>query len=46
MRSFFGGDAFLLTLLTHSRAVPMVRQLGPREGSIGDFLVGPAFLGG
>jgi hypothetical protein len=43
--SFLGGDVFLLSLLTHFGAVPMVRRLGSREGSVGGFLVGLAFLG-
>jgi hypothetical protein len=32
MRSFLGGDIFLLSLLAHSGAVLMARELGPREG--------------
>jgi hypothetical protein len=44
-RSFLGGDVFLPSLLTHSRVVPTARWSGPREGSIGGFLVWPAFLG-
>jgi hypothetical protein len=43
---FLGGDVFLLSLLGHSGAVPMVRRLSPREGSICGFLVGLAFHGG
>jgi hypothetical protein len=46
MRSLHRGDVFLLNLLAYSGVVPTVRRSGPREGSIGDFLVGLAFHGG
>jgi hypothetical protein len=44
--SFLGGDVVLFSLRTHSGVVPTARQLGPQEGFVGGFLVGPTFLGG
>jgi hypothetical protein len=44
--SFLGGDVFLLSLLAHSGVVTEAGWLGPREGSVCGFLMGPAFLGG
>jgi hypothetical protein len=44
--SFPSGDVFHLSLVAHSGVVPMVRRLGPQEGSVGGFLVGSVFHGG
>jgi hypothetical protein len=44
MRTFHGGDIFLLSLLAHYGVVLMARWPGPWEGSIGGILVGSFFL--